>query len=140
MIRHLLVVVGEKMDKRELAVQYKHSGCNCCQAVLKAYKDELKVPEELLMKMGSGFGTGMGCLEATCGALCAATMVAGLKNDATTPTVMMSKKMLASFKEKSGATICKELKGVETGKVLCDCDDCVRHAVECIEETKEQMC
>ena len=92
------------------------------------------------MKMGSGFGTGMGCLEATCGALCAATMVAGLKNDATTPTVMTSKKMLASFKEKSGATICKELKGVETGKVLCDCDDCVRHAVECIEETKEQMC
>ena len=28
-----------------------------------------------------------------------------------------------------GATICKDLKGVETGKVLCPCAQCVRNAV-----------
>jgi len=128
------------MDKRELAVQYKHSGCNCCQAILKAYKDELKLPEELLMKLGSGFGTGMGCLEATCGSLCAATMIAGLKNDAALPTVLTSKKLLAKFEKKTGATICKVIKGTETGKMLCDCDDCVRHAVDCIEEIDEKPC
>ena len=37
--------------------------------------------------------------------------------------------MLQSFQEKSGATICKDLKGVETGKVLCPCAQCVRNAV-----------
>ena len=37
--------------------------------------------------------------------------------------------LAGKFKEKSGATICGELKGVGTGKVLCECDDCVRNAV-----------
>ncbi len=122
------------MDRKELAVQYKHSGCNCCQAVLKAFKDDVDVPEEILMQMGSGFGTGMGCLEATCGSLCGATMIAGLKNDKGTPTVMTSRELLADFKANSGATICKELKGIETGKVLCECDDCVRNAVTAVEK------
>ena len=40
---------------------------------------------------------------------------------------------LAKFKEKCGATICKDLKGRDTGVVICECDDCVRHAVEVVE-------
>ncbi len=122
------------MDRKELAVQYKHSSCNCAQAVLKAFEDELDVSSDVLMKIGSGFGTGMGCLEATCGALCAATMIAGLKNDSGLPTVMISRQLLGNFEKKSGATICRVLKGIDTGKVVCECDDCVRNAVACIEE------
>ena len=45
-----------------------------------------------------------------------------------------SKNVHQSFKEKSGATICKELKGIGTGKVLCSCDDCVRNAVKLLED------
>ena len=37
--------------------------------------------------------------------------------------------MLQSFQEKCGATICKGLKGVETGAPLCPCPECVRNAV-----------
>lgn len=37
--------------------------------------------------------------------------------------------ILQEFKEKAGATICRDLKGVGTGKMLCSCDDCVRLAV-----------
>ena len=33
------------------------------------------------------------------------------------------------FAEKCGATICKDLKGIETGRVLCSCPECVRNAV-----------
>ena len=33
------------------------------------------------------------------------------------------------FQEKCGATICKDLKGVETGAPLCPCPECVRNAV-----------
>ena len=28
-----------------------------------------------------------------------------------------------------GATICRDLKGIDTGKVLCSCENCVRNAV-----------
>lgn len=40
-----------------------------------------------------------------------------------------SRKILPRFKELCGATICRELKGVDTGKPLCSCEDCVRNAV-----------
>lgn len=33
------------------------------------------------------------------------------------------------YRSKGGATICKDLKGIETGKVLCPCPECVRNAV-----------
>ena len=115
------------MEKRaDAGVEYKHNGCNCCQAVLMAYSDILDTNKEVLMNLGSGFGLVMGCMEGTCGALCGAVAAAGLlKND--NPR-MTSKQILANFKEKCGGTICKDLKGIETGKMLCSCDDCVKNA------------
>ena len=75
----------------------------------------------------------MGCMEATCGALVGAGIIAGLRTNGS-GTMRASKQILAKFKEKSGATICKDLKGVGTGRVLCECDDCVRNAVYALEE------
>ena len=40
-------------------------------------------------------------------------------------------------KEKCGATLCKDLKGRDTGVILCECDDCVRNAIEVIHELFE---
>lgn len=57
------------MNKQELAVQLKHTGCNCCQAVLCAFAEESGLSELQLRQIGAGFGAGMGCMEATCGAL-----------------------------------------------------------------------
>lgn len=121
-------------ERAELAAGYKTSGkYNCCQAVLKAFSDKVSVSEETLLQMGAGFAVGMGCMEATCGSLIGASMIAGLVTDGS-GTVRLSKEILARFKEKSGATICSDLKGVKTGKVLCPCDDCVRNAVLAAEE------
>lgn len=121
------------MNKRaDAGVEYKHNGCNCCQAVLMAYSDILDTNKEILMNLGSGFGLGMGCMEGTCGALCGAVAAAGLiKND--NPR-MTSKQILTNFKEKCGGTICKDLKGIESGEMLCSCDDCVRNAVIALAE------
>ena len=33
-----------------------------------------------------------------------------------------------------GATICKDLKGKDTGVVLCECDDCIRNAIRAFAE------
>lgn len=124
----------EMNDRAEKAVAYKHKDCNCAQAVLLAFADELERPEEELRALGSGFGMGMGCMEATCGALCGASMVMGLCNKSGKPTAAIMRDILHEFQEKAGATICKDLKGIETGRMLCSCDDCVRYAVRAAEQ------
>ncbi len=43
-------------------------------------------------------------------------------------------KYINKFKENNGSYICRELKGVETKKVLCTCDKCILDAVALTEE------
>ena len=122
-------------ERAESAAQLKRTGqCNCCQAVAKAFSDTVDVREEDLLKMAAGFAGGMGCMEATCGALCAAEMLLGLLTYEGKPVGRNARELHQAFAAKCGATICKELKGRDSGVVLCECDDCVRHAVEVLEE------
>ena len=127
----------------EIAVKYKHEGNNCAQSVLLALKELTNLKEDELLKLGSGFGVGFGSMEATCGALIAANMILGLTGDGKPKKMFESRDMLHDFYNfyyynqlfhdfynLSGATICRDLKGVDTGKVLCSCDDCVRNAVK----------
>ena len=106
---------------------------NCCQAVVRAFADTLSLDEATLMNLGSGFGSGMGTMEGTCGALVGAIMVAGLRTNGAGTTVL-SRKIMPRFKELCGATICRDLKGIGTGKVLCSCENCVRNAVRAAAE------
>lgn len=122
------------MDRALKAVEYKHSGKNCCQAVLLAFKDKVNLSEEELLKLGAGFGVGFGSMEATCGALIGANIILGLLSDGRPSLMMKSKEMLYEFKNMSKATICKDLKGIETGIVLCSCDDCVRNSCKILED------
>ena len=117
-----------KMDKKELAIAYHDKKFNCCQAVACAFAGEV--------------GLGMGGMEGTCGALSGAIMLAGMKNSdgnienpaTKASTYQLSKELLNQFREKTGSTVCKELKGIETGKVLCSCPDCIRCGVEVAEK------
>lgn len=121
-------------ERAENAAQLKLSGqCNCCQAVAKAFADTVNVSEENLQQLASGFAAGMGCMEATCGALVGANMILGLRTEGN-GTVKQSRELLAKFRQKCGAVTCKDLKGASTGKVLCECDDCVRNAVRSLGE------
>ena len=116
-------------EKADFAANLKAEGkCNCCQAVANVFADTVSVSEQDLNALSAGFAAGMGCMEATCGALIGANIIAGLQSGGN-GTVKISRALLAKFKEKCGATICKDLKGVETGVVLCECPDCVRNAV-----------
>ena len=130
------------MTKKELAIAYHDKGYNCCQAVACAFHEELGVPEEILFKAGEGFGLGMGGMEATCGAVSGAVMVAGFKNscgDLENPTTkaatyQLTREITKMFAEQNGSLTCKALKGVETGKVLRSCPDCIMDAVEIAEK------
>jgi C_GCAxxG_C_C family probable redox protein len=108
---------------------------NCCQAVLVAFADRLGKGEDDLLRLGSGFGSGMATMEGTCGALVGAIMVSSLLS-AEGEARNNSRAIMSRFKELcGGATICRDLKGIETGKVLCSCEDCVRNAVRAAGET-----
>ena len=114
-------------ERMEYAARRK-SEMNCCQAVLVAFADKLGKGEEELLRLGSGFGSGMGTMEGTCGALVGAIMASSLLSP-TGEAMKNSRAIMSKFKELCSATICRELKGIGTGKVLCSCEDCVRNAV-----------
>ena len=100
------------MPRRERAVMFKRDH-NCCQAVLLAFAPELQLPEEKLLAMGACFGSGMGCRRMN----------------------PQASQLRAEFEMRCGATRCKDLKGVGSDRgVLCSCEDCVRHAVDSLEE------
>ena len=125
------------MNRPEKAVEYKHCGNNCCQAVLLAFEDKLDIPADALKKTGAGFGCGMGAFDATCGALCGAEMILGMKKYSGKPILKDAKALHGEFKNICGSTDCGELKGLKGGKMLCDCDNCVRNAVKLAERSIE---
>ena len=121
------------MPRRERAVMYKRDH-NCCQAVLLAFAPDLDLPQEKLLAMGACFGSGMGCMEETCGALCGAQIAQGLLKFDNRRMNPQASQLRADFERRCGATKCKDLKGVGSDRgVLCSCEDCVRHAVEALE-------
>lgn len=125
-------------ERADLAAQLKASGkYNCTQAVLKAFEDKLPIDADTLMKLSAGYAAGMGCMESTCGGLIGAVMVAGILSEGKS-TPRIAKNMVSSFRQKCGATKCRDLKGIDTGKVLCPCPECVRNAVLALGEAIEQ--
>lgn len=131
------------MDERiKRAYENHKKGYNCAQAVVCAYSDLLGVDEETLFKMSEGFGLGMGMM-ATCGAVTGMFMVAGLINSSgdlqacnTKPdTMKIIKQLREAFEQKNGSLVCRELKGVDTKKVLRSCDGCIEDAVRIVGET-----
>ena len=117
------------LDERMDYAARRKKEMNCCQAVLVAFADKLGKSEDDLLRLGSGFGSGMATMEGTCGALVGAIMVSSLLSP-DGEARNNSRAIMSRFKELcGGATICRDLKGIETGKVLCSCEDCVRNAV-----------
>lgn len=125
-----------EISKKEKAVQYKHNGCNCCQAVLMAYADVLNLDENTLMTLGSGFGAGMGTMQGSCGALIGAVLADNILNQRKNSSG--ARTILSEFNTLCGDTICSKLKGRETGIVLCSCDDCVKNAVSILEKNMKK--
>ena len=128
--------------KAEQAIAFHDKGYNCAQAVACSFCKEFGVDEEEMFRIAEGFGLGMGGMEATCGAVSGAVMLAGFKNSCADPknpktkaaTYQLTREITRQFAEKNHALVCKELKGVETGVVLRSCPDCIRDAVAIAEK------
>ena len=123
------------MNRIEWVREAKASGrLNCAQAVACAFCEATGRGAEEMAAMGAAFGNGMGCMEGTCGALTGAGLVLGLHYSGDRAKAMKAmRRIMARFQERNGATVCKVLKGIETGRVLRACPDCVADAAEFLE-------
>ena len=59
----------------EKAVEKKHNGYNCAQAVACSFCKEASMDEDTLKKITQGFGAGLGTMAGTCGAISGAAVV-----------------------------------------------------------------
>ena len=121
--------------RKHIAAEKLNCGThNCAQAVISTYADVIGIDEETARNLGNAFGSGMGNMEGTCGALVGAGIVLGLatKDRATARKGM--RQIMTQFQQRNGATQCKMLKGVGTGVVLRKCIGCVADAAELLEE------
>lgn len=111
---------------------------NCAQAVVCTYCDLVGLPEQTALDIAGAYGTGMGNMEGTCGALVGAGMIVGLATKDRNLSRARMKQIMTRFQERNGATQCKLLKGIGAEKPLRDCTDCVADASEFLEELLDE--
>lgn len=123
------------MNKRECVLALRtdpQAHCNCCQAVLMAFRDECGLTEEEAMRLGAHFGSGMRH-GSTCGAVTSALMVLGLAGKGPDEATQFMRR----FREKNGALDCAALLRMakENGEERKPhCDRLVFDAVEILED------
>lgn len=133
----------KSIEERVAEIKDKHTrGYNCAQIVLCSYAEELGIDEETLFRISEGCGAGMGGMMQTCGAVTAMFMALGLANssgdlqacDTKPQTMKKVRELAAEFEKKNGSIVCRELKGIDTGKVLRSCDGCIEDGIRILGE------
>ena len=121
--------------EKAVALRAAHTH-NCCQAVAVALGESYGLDPEMIRRFASGFGGGMGSMEGVCGALVGAVMISGIAMQSQS-AVPKARKIQNAFVQQTGALLCKDLKGRDSGIVLCPCEECVRCAVRAFDEVME---
>lgn len=106
-------------DRVERATELFQQGYNCSQAVFCAYSDIFGFDFETSLKISSGFGGGFGRMREVCGAFCAVTLLAGLKEENADPNDKAKiyeniRNLADEFRKKTGSLICKDLLNVNS--------------------------
>lgn len=122
------------------AHQFHKKGFNCAQAAMLPFCGELGIDPLTAKRALEGFGAGMGAMAQACGALSAAVFAAGLVHSDTELECPASKKetydvcktLCSNFESACGSCVCKELKGIDTGKPLTPCPVCIDTGVKLI--------
>ncbi len=116
-------IVRESVSHTDRAVSRFREGCNCSQAVLSAFATELGLEPGAALRIASAFGGGIGRTGQTCGAVTGALMALGLKYGPTQAgdkaakerMVILAREFLARFQAREGATLCRDLLGIDIG-------------------------
>lgn len=131
------------MESRlEKVMELRKKGYNCCQAVTCSYCDLVGVDMSVAFRSSEAFGLGIAGSMNTCGSVLGIVYLAGLKysdNNLENPkskheTYQKTKKLIDLFEDKNTSTICREIKGLTTGKCLRSCHGCVIDACKIVEQ------
>jgi len=108
----------EQTDLGEKASSLFLKGYNCSQAVLLTMFDHWGGNNELVPKIATGFGGGIGRCGSVCGALTGGVMAISTRYGTNEPSVEkrlqsyeLSRKFYEQFKKRNKGVLCKELIG-----------------------------
>lgn len=121
---------AEVKDKMKEAVKRKRAGQNCAQAVCCALADRMGLDEKVMNAATMAFGSGFTTTRGTCGALVGAGVALGMAIPEKMPCRTAMTEVFRRFAARNGATICRDLKGLDTGKLIRSCELCVADAME----------
>ncbi|NLD10438.1 C-GCAxxG-C-C family protein [Aminicella lysinilytica] len=129
------------MDRKELSMELHKQGFNCAQCVVCSYCNVLGYDPVTAFKMAEAFGFGMGSA-GTCGAVSGMAMVIGMKTsdgDLDNPKTKresynLMRRATGEFLRKNKSIVCREIKGMDGGPVLCSCDDCIKDSIGILDE------
>lgn len=136
------------------AKAYSKEGYNCCMAVIKPFIAEMDVDEDVVMKVASSLGGGLGYLREICGAVSGMAVVLGLKygyvkgfdgdadKKAKAEHYALVKQIGLDFKVEKGALTCRDLLHLDENDqplpgyqdFIKPCPDLVAYAAQLVDE------
>lgn len=126
--------------RKEKAIEFHKNRYTCSQAVACAFCDLVDVDELTMKDMVRRYSGGA---YKVCGAVMGAYVIVNYLNgnvnldnpaDPIKEDLSLLMEIEKKFKEKNSSVICRELKGLDGGKVLRSCRGCVEDAAEILEE------
>jgi C_GCAxxG_C_C family probable redox protein len=107
-----------KLGKK--AAEHFREGYNCAQSVLLTMLDHLNLTNELVPKIATGFGGGIGRCGSVCGALTGGVMAISIIYGTNEPLMkkrlkayQTAQKFYEQFEAQNGSVMCKELIGFD---------------------------
>lgn len=116
------IMTEQELNQRvDRAVDYFMQGYGCCQSVVAAFSDLYGMDEEMALKVGAGFGGGVGRLRMMCGAVSGLVVLAGLdcgetdgsNREGKSACYKVVQDLLEQFKQANGSIICAEILGLQ---------------------------
>ena len=121
MTKRMQITPQELEERVARAVDNFMAGYGCCQSVVAAFSDLYGMDEEMALKVGAGFGGGVGRLRMMCGAVSGLVVLAGLdcgetdgsNREGKSACYKVVQDLLEQFKQANGSIICAEILGLQ---------------------------
>ncbi|MBO5801524.1 MAG: C_GCAxxG_C_C family protein [Alistipes sp.] len=116
--KEIIIDVNERVER---ACGYFKSGYNCAQAVVMAFDDVMEQSPEMLARLTSPFGGGMGRMREVCGTVSGMAFLAGAISPSVDPSNLEERKanyalvqhFADQFRRENGDIVCRRLLGLE---------------------------
>jgi C_GCAxxG_C_C family probable redox protein len=110
----------KKSALREKAAAYFLDGYNCAQSVLLTMFEHWNGKNELIPRIATAFGGGIGRCGSVCGALAGGVMAVGIRHGSNEPlpekrlrAYELAQKFYKQFEKRHGNVLCRELIGYD---------------------------